>query len=298
MRSDNLNMLYDTLRILDQGYYTVDGKRVPLKLNREDMRNIRVFLPEDVKRIEESRELDLVHNTTDGICISCTNEDSFSCALRIVESQKKRTVDPVAPLVLNFANPVHPGGGVRRGATAQEEDLCRKSSLLLSLESQAAAPYYRYNDSLHTMMASDAMMITPKVEILKDVHGKLLPESAVVSVMTCAAPMIRYGLEGYSEEEYETLFYNRIVRMLKAAAYLGYRVLVLGAFGCGAFRNDAKLVSDLFCRALKEFDFDGRKAKDCFSKIDFAVLDHSPDLYNFHEFSRDFGDSHHEEDKA
>ena len=41
-------------------------------------------------------------------------------------------------LVLNLANPVNPGGGVRRGSKAQEEDLCRKSSLLLSLESSAA----------------------------------------------------------------------------------------------------------------------------------------------------------------
>ena len=33
--------------------------------------------------------------------------------------------------------------------------------------------------------------------------------------------------------------------------------LVLGAFGCGAFGNDARLVSDLFYKALKEFDYEG-----------------------------------------
>ena len=49
---------------------------------------------------------------------------------------------------------------------------------------------------------------------------------------------------------------NIPVAMLKVAAYLGYQYLVLGAFGCGAFGNDARIVSDLFYKALKEFDFD------------------------------------------
>ena len=31
------------------------------------------------------------------------------------------------------------------------------------------------------------------------------------------------------------LSYERITRMLKVAAYEGYKVLVLGAFGCGDF---------------------------------------------------------------
>ena len=56
---------------------------------------------------------------------------------------KQKGARPV--LVLNLANPVNPGGGVRRGATAQEEDLCRISSLLVSLESMKAKTYYDYN---------------------------------------------------------------------------------------------------------------------------------------------------------
>ena len=44
---------------------------------------------------------------------------------------------------------------------------------------------------------------------------------------------------------------------------------------CGAFANDARAVSDLFYKALKEFDYDGMKEKDMFHRIDFAVMDHS-----------------------
>ena len=42
------------------------------------------------------------------------------------------------------------------------------------------------------------------------------------------------------------MVYNRIVGMLKCAAYFGYKNLVLGAWGCGAFGNDAHVMSDLF----------------------------------------------------
>ena len=116
--------------------------------------------------------------------------------------------------------------------------------------------------------------------------------------MTCAAPMITQGVEGLSDEQYQELFYNRICGMLKCAAYWGYQALVLGAFGCGAFGNDAKLVSDLFYKALKEFNYDGMRAKDFFRRIDFAVLDRTPGQYNFNEFNRNFEHFYRDEDNA
>lgn len=138
-------------------------------------------------------------------------------------------------------------------------------------------------------MGSNAMIITPKVEIIKDENGNLLEESVVVAVMTCAAPMITNGMEGLSQVQYEAMVYERICGMLRCAAYLGYKNLVLGAFGCGAFGNDARIVSDLFYKALKEFDFDGMKEKDMFRRIDFAVRSRDREQYNFKEFFRNFG---------
>ena len=49
-------------------------------------------------------------------------------------------------------------------------------------------------------------------------------------------------------------------------------------------------------KALKEFDFDGMKENDMFNRIDFAVLDHSAEQYNFKEFNRNFADFYREED--
>ena len=139
-------------------------------------------------------------------------------------------------------------------------------------------------------------MIHPQVEVIKDEKGELLDESVIFAVMTCAAPNLIYGKEGMTQSQYEEMLLTRITGMLKVAAYMGYRYLVLGAFGCGAFRNDARVVSDLFYKALKEFDFDGMKEHDLFRRIDFAVMDHTKEQKNFNEFSRNFRDFYRDED--
>lgn len=298
MRQDNIAVFQDTMRILAQGGYSVNGKKCHLKLTREQMEEAIVFLPEDVKRIAGAK--DFAHVYVLGRCgYGCENADAFAVARRRSESFSFELQEKGAKpyLVLNLANPVTPGGGVVHGARAQEEDLCRKSSLYLSLKSEKASAYYDYNRSLGTYMGSDAVMIHPHVEIIKDESGALLPDSVVVAVMTCAAPMIKYGFEGLTWKQYETMLLGRITGMLKVAAYFGYKHLVLGAFGCGAFGNDAKVVSDLFYKALKEFDFDGMRQKDMFRRIDFAVLDRTADQYNYKEFYRNFADFYREEDQ-
>ena len=298
MKNNNVQILKDTLSILKRGKYKKNGKTVYTKLSRKQMEECKVYLPDDIQNIMESKEFEHIH-VMGRVSVGCRNIDSFGMAQEqykysyLCSGREEKNI-----LVLNFANPVNPGGGVRRGARAQEEDLCRKSSLLLSLESDDAQNYYRYNKSLHTYMGSDAIILTPNVEIIRDINGELLDESMIVSVMTCAAPMLAQGMERINDEQYKELFYNRICGMLKCAAYWGYQVLVLGAFGCGAFGNDAKVVSDLFYKALKEFDYDGMKVEDFFRRIDFAVLDRTPGQYNFNEFNRNFEHFYRDEDSA
>ena len=302
MRENNLKIFEDTMNILDQGYYMFNGKRIDLKLSKKQMEDIQVYLPDDIKRISEDKDFQHIH-VIGRVGTSCENRDSFSLARDRMENASYLMSSSEKPvLVLNLANATHPGGGVRRGATAQEEDLCRKSSLLLSLESNKAEAYYRYNRALRdktgTELGSDAIMITPQVEIIKDENGNLLPESAVVAVMTCAAPNLKYSPQGMPDDEYRGLLYGRITGMLKVAAHLGYQVLVLGAFGCGAFKNDPHVVSDVFYKAMKEFNYDGMGLKDFFRRIDFAVMDNTPEKTNFNEFFRNFDNFYREEDEA
>ncbi len=282
MSFENVQILTETLRILNAGCYEANGKTVTLQLSKARMEASQVLLPDDIRDLC-GREL--TRPSTVGYLCGCVKVDSFAAALEL--SARYTGEKPV--LVLNFANPVNIGGGVYRGARAQEEDLCRRSSLLRSLENSSAERYYRYNRSLHTYMGSDAMIFSPEVEVFRDEDYELMEETAVVAVVTCAAPMVSYGLEGMSEKEYRGMFYNRIVRLLKCAAYLGYEDLVLGAWGCGAFGNDAAVVSDLFCSALEELRWGDRKAQDLFRNVVFAVRSRHGESYNYREFYRNFG---------
>ena len=295
-RSREIAMLEETLKILGQGYYVKNGKRVDLKLSQEQMRATEVFLPDEVRA--NANHAGFSPPFVMGRCgFDCNNEDSFSAAREQLKLKNNLDKDGKAPLVLNLANPVHPGGGVRRGARAQEEDLCRNSSLLLSLESGEARRYYEYNSSKRTMLSTGALMITPQVEIIRDANGELLDETVVVSVLTFAAPSVKYGYEGLSQEQYEDTVFERITDMLRCVAYLGYKRLVLGAWGCGAFGNDARVISDLFFKALKELKYNEHGLSDLFDRIDFAVLDRTTEQYNFREFSRNFrGNSFYREE--
>ena len=282
---DKLSMLYTTLDYL--------------KNKKHEYQEAIVYLPSDVDEICEKSEHSIPISFGKRCGYGVHNADSFTIAYQLSQYRhlfdKNNGQDKV--LVLNFANPLNPGGGVWEGAKAQEEDLCRRSSLLFSLESDVAKKYYEYNKNLHTNLGSDSIIISPNVEIIKDEDGKLLKNSFNVAVMTCAAPMVKYGLEGLSNEQYESLLYNRIVKMLKVSAYLKYKVLVLGAWGCGAFGNDAALVSDLFYKALKELEYNGVKENLLFNRIDFAVLSRGKEQYNYNQFNRNFSDFYRGEDQ-
>ena len=124
MRQDNIAVLQDTLKILEQGCYTVNNEKKKLKLTRSQMEEARVFLPKEVQAVSEFKDFRHVHRP--GRCkYSCENADSYTLARKRMGQIPHKLIEAgVKPvLVLNLANPVNPGGGVRRGAKAQEEDL-------------------------------------------------------------------------------------------------------------------------------------------------------------------------------
>ena len=284
MKKDNIAILHETLQILKQGEYEAGGKPVKLKLTRQQMEECHVLLPENVRRVCEKESGKPAVSGSFGV--DCVPLDSYAAAALLERERLSEDPDSGPVLVLNFANPVNIGGGVYKGAKAQEEDLCRRSSLLASLESEHASRYYRYNRGLRTYMGSDAMIFSPQVEVFRDERGELMEEPFIAAVLTCAAPMINFGTEGMSEEEYRAMFYNRILGTLKCAAHFGYDRLVLGAWGCGAFGNDAAVVSDLYAAALKAM---GQGGGVPFKKILFAVRSGERPSYNFLEFRRNFG---------
>ena len=151
---------------------------------------------------------------------------------------------------LNFADAVIPGGLVFQGEITQEEDLCRCSNLYESLiEPKCIDAYYSYNSDLRSCKYSDRIIYSKDVAIIRESSEyKLLDKPLLCDILTCPAPVATMG-----EKEYMSIITQRIRGILNIMSANGADALVLGAWGCGAFRGDARIVGKVFADALKEF---------------------------------------------
>ncbi|MBE6813612.1 MAG: TIGR02452 family protein [Ruminococcaceae bacterium] len=195
----------------------------------------------------------------------------------------KRFIGLGKTAVLNFANPHFPGGGVENGAMAQEECLCRSSNLYPCLTtSEAEKNFYAYHRDLKHHFFSDRLIYTHDVTVFKtdDDAPQLMSEDAWfdVDVITCAAPYLakrKYTNQAALRE----LFKQRIRNIFEAAIDNDVDVLILGAFGCGAFKNPPDLVADCFYDVLRYSNY-----KDFFKEIVFAIKptdSYCPNLFAF-----------------
>ncbi len=284
---ENIRILEDTLDILEKGCYQKDGKEINLRFSSDEMKEAKVYLPEDIKALEKSAPVGKGAPDRDiSRILSCENEDALALAKRRYDEMKSAGDFSPKVLVLNLASATEPGGHTRKGASAQEEDLCRRSSLLWSLESEGAKKYYDYNNSLKTHLGSDGIVLSKNVEVFKSQASETIPDPFSVTILSCAAPMIRMGLEGLSQSEYEELLRGRIRGILTVAAAENYRHLILGAFGCGIYGNDASLVAKLFYEEIIGFYYAGKPSEGLFDSIDFAVLCKPEKDYNYKEFCK------------
>ncbi|MBS7359038.1 MAG: TIGR02452 family protein, partial [Oscillospiraceae bacterium] len=152
--------------------------------------------------------------------------------------------------VLNFASAVNPGGGVSQGAMAQEECLCRSSNLLPCLkQNHLMRNYYMPHRIANNPMYSDKIVYTPNVTVFKtdDALPVIMPQNQWfnVDVITCAAPNLR-NVDSVDNDEVFSLFCNRIELVLNSAASHGVDTIILGAWGCGAFKNSPEIVAKAF----------------------------------------------------
>ena len=95
--------------------------------------------------------------------ITDTGDRIYQAAMRLHRE------DPSAKIaVMNFANAFHAGGGVTSGASAQEECLCRTSTLYPLLYRRSLRDtFYRHHYDLNTPKASDSLIYTEGVVICK-----------------------------------------------------------------------------------------------------------------------------------
>jgi uncharacterized protein (TIGR02452 family) len=175
-----------------------------------------------------------------------------------------------APVALNFASAKNPGGGFLGGARAQEESLARSSGLYPCIYGN---PMYDYHRSHHDCMYSHYAIYSPGVPVIRDDEGRLLEQPVYSAFIT--APAVNAGVvlqrDSSRRREIRPTMAERTSRVLAIAALKGHDALVLGAWGCGVFRNDPQEVAELFRDALTG-PFRG-----VFSRIIFAITDRSPD---------------------
>lgn len=253
----------ETIKITKEKQYILDGAVVTLpQVNYED---VVVYSPKDGA---ELLEWDISEKFGEKMCrISIVNEDSFQAGRRFEN-----------PLVMNFANAHNPGGGFLLGAAAQEEALCRCSTLYKSITSSKAGEMYRYNNTHISSVESDYMLLSPKVCVFRDERCEFLKTPVMAAVITLPAPN-RYGAAiAASHHKIEETMVRRIRIMLRIAAKNGYQNLVLGAWGCGAFGNNPKEVAKYFKMVLVDEGY-GK----CFEEVCFAIYG-KPDGKNITAF--------------
>lgn len=186
--------------------------------------------------------------------------------------------------ILNFASGTSPGGGYINGATAQEEDICRRSGLYPCLISQISKNFYTDNlesDYLYT----DNILFSPNVLVFRDKDYNILSNDELFSVSVITSPFanlkqlknklangdidlamdawfdfnntgnIIYKLDTF--EKYIIKMMIRFSKILTVAHMRGIKTLVLGAWGCGAFGNNPNHVSKLmnFVLNTKPFNY-------------------------------------------
>ncbi|WP_328564062.1 TIGR02452 family protein [Streptomyces coelicoflavus] len=174
--------------------------------------------------------------------------------------------------VLNFASARNPGGGYLNGAQAQEEALCRASALYTCL--LRARAFYDHHRAHRDPFYTDRVVHSPGVPVFRDDRGRLLDEPYPAGFLTSAAPNAGVVLRTAPERaaELPAALAVRAERVLETAAAHGYRRLVLGAWGCGVFRNDPAQVAGAFRALLGP----GGRFAGAFERVAFGILDRTP----------------------
>jgi len=244
----------ETLNIIQDGEYTVDGKIV-------DIADAVSFSREHSVLISQSEAQKLGENLLpkSGNII---NEVINCSTLEAILQMGGKQITNIG--VLNFASAKNPGGGFLNGALAQEESLAVASTLY---DSQISCPaYYEVNREYKSMMYTDTAIWSPNVVFFRNDSGNLCQEPVKASVLTL--PAVNYGqviLKGEDTDIAEQIMFQRMKIALSIFAKQESKVLILGAYGCGVFKNDPKKISAWWKELLSAYG-------GYFDKVVFAIL--------------------------
>lgn len=278
----NMVIFEETTAIIKKGWYYAPSGEMKL-LNMEEMVAGSVCYKEELP-------VQKVAVVKGGTVIMVEENDCMKAAKRLVEEGYK-------PALLNFANGTHPGGGVETGARAQEESLCRCSTLTRSIysfsEDMAKKYGYEHRDGNNYPLdnLNFSAIYSPSVTFFREgIECTLMEEPFHVSVITCAALNLngwhRLGLtpDNKMPEEAIKITGNKIRTIFRIALLNGCDSMVLGAFGCGAYKNPPEEVAAIFHQIMEEDEF-----KNKFRLITFSIIeDHNSMNKNLIAFQKEF----------
>ncbi|MCM3340948.1 TIGR02452 family protein [Paenibacillus sp. MER TA 81-3] len=251
----------DTLRYIQQGYYEWNGQKVDFSaLQQYSEDNSILIAPEQGMELVKSCKLP--PNGT-----QAQQRAANEATVKAILDAAQAGIRGVG--VLNFASAKNPGGGFLNGAMAQEESLAASSGLYgTQLRNEA---YYAANRACRSMMYTDYAIYSPNVVFFRNERFQLLEQPVTASVLTL--PAVNYGqvlLKGEDSEKAKRVMKDRMRMALAIFADRGDKYLVLGAYGCGVFRNNPVDVAQWW-KQLLEVEGYGT----LFDEIVFAVLDSS-----------------------
>jgi len=262
-----------TLEIISSGHYqNSKGERVELAASvQRAVEETRLYTPAALSNLLSSTEA-----AERGACIHVANETT-----QIASERLSRRHDDV--VLLNFASAKNAGGGFLNGAKAQEEDLARCSALYPCLMTQRE--YYEANRRDGTMLYTDHMIYSPAVPFFRVTSRELIDVPFYSAVITAPAPNAGEHLRRHpgGHAEISAALRRRAGYVLAVAKDRGHRHLVLGAWGCGVFRNDPSEVAAVFADWLSD-----RQFADAFDHVDMPVLDRTKSQANITAFETRF----------
>ncbi|MFY0582740.1 TIGR02452 family protein [Cystobacter fuscus] len=268
-----VEMANETVRIVEQGEYEApSGRKVSVRDEVERAtRGTRLYRPSDFGALARPEPVGGAPR------LEVTSEKTGEAARRLFEAEGVTRV-----LALNFASAKNPGGGFLGGAKAQEEDLSRCSALHACLLRQP--DYYAENRRQPSMLYTEHLIYSPEVPFFRDEQGTLLERPFLASIITSPAPNAGEALrrDPSLRPRIREVLEARALNVLRVAAHEGHRVLVLGAWGCGVFRNDPREVAEALARALAALP-------GAFERVVFAVYERGGDGPNLRAFRERFG---------
>ena len=265
-REDLIKIFAETVECVNNGFY-INSKGDKIEIPRtydgisvEDV----TFYDKDIRKKINFDKLKRYKTE-----IKVVNQDSLYAAKELVENG-------FTPAVVNFASFKVPGGGVRKGSKAQEENICRRTNLFESIfrfiDTLAKEYGLPMEDKRYPLPVNHGAIYSPSISVFRESDDKqyaFMDNLFNIDVITIAAlknpPLDK---NGHLNNWAKSITKEKIRTMLNLAIYWENDSIVLGAFGCGAFANPPEDVALLFKEVLKEPEY-----CDKFEKIIFAILD-------------------------